>query len=272
MAWPARLGGWWTANGERRLEHHRTGPASEHRGGHRSLGEQVGIRSARCSRGARARFERQHLNSDSGRSRSVVAEGSKPPSVRPGIRLCVHTVSGLPVVWTYTGEGSPFHPFSAVMPRWVSARLSSDLGAGYRTPASERPRFGFARSRARPAHAGGGVSPPAPHRSDKGVSFLFQSQRSPAPGLRPVACPGGGGTFLMARVSTRGARGPGSLCRGVTTRAIVKGVRLLIAVIVTAVLGVRCRQTGHRASITRPAGCTARCTVRRRGGRCGRSV
>jgi hypothetical protein len=58
----------------------------------------------------------------------------------------------------------------------------------------------------------------------------------------------------------------------VTTRAIVKGVRLLIAVIVTAVLGVRCRQTGHRASITRPAGCTARCTVRRRGGRCGRSV
>jgi len=37
-----------------------------------------------------------------------------------------------------------------------------------------------------------------PHRSGDDVSLLFQSRRSPAPGLRPVTCPTGGGTFLMA--------------------------------------------------------------------------
>ncbi|MGM0592800.1 MAG: hypothetical protein ACQETI_14485, partial [Halobacteriota archaeon] len=40
----------------------------------------------------------------------------------------------------------------------------------------------------------------AHHRSDRDVSFLFQSQRSPAPDLRPVTCPNGGGTFLACGV------------------------------------------------------------------------
>ena len=40
------------------------------------------------------------------------------------------------------------------------------------------------------------------HRSKAVVSFLFQRQRSPAPGLRPVTCPDGGGTFLIDAPST----------------------------------------------------------------------
>ena len=51
----------------------------------------------------------------------------------------------------------------------------------------------------------GGLTPPhflslgvrTPHWSREGVSFLFQSRRSPAPGLRPATCPDGGGTFLV---------------------------------------------------------------------------
>jgi len=39
------------------------------------------------------------------------------------------------------------------------------------------------------------------------VSLLFQSQPSPTPGVCPVACPAGGGTFLMPE-----ARESGSLC------------------------------------------------------------
>jgi len=36
------------------------------------------------------------------------------------------------------------------------------------------------------------------------VSLLFHSRRSPAPGLCPVTCPTGGGTFLMALATGAG--------------------------------------------------------------------
>ncbi len=170
-----------------------------------------------------------------------MAEGSKPPSVRPGIRLCVHTVSGLPVVWTCTGEDSPFHPFSAVRSRLPEAQsapspftqyaVASDravlggftprslFGPGVRYLVPHTGAFFGSGSRARGLGDGVAVSveavkpprfprapgyTPAPHRSGGVVSFLFQSQRSPAPGLRPVACPDGGGTFLITHADSAG--------------------------------------------------------------------
>jgi len=48
-----------------------------------------------------------------------------------------------------------------------------------------------------------------PHRSRGDVSLLFHSRRSPAPGLRPVTCPAGGGTFLMPRGTGAGLPLPG---------------------------------------------------------------
>src|SRR6056297_3385393 len=60
--------------------------------------------------------------------------------------------------------------------------------------------------------------PHAHHRSTRAVSFLFQCQPSPTPGLHPVTCPNGGGTFLMGVfIDTEGCqwtpvpRGSGSL-------------------------------------------------------------
>jgi len=70
-----------------------------------------------------------------------------------------------------TGEDSPFHPFLSV----CAAKRRTLCGL---TPFP----YGLVRTH---------------HRSGQGVSLLFQRQPSPTPGLRPVTCPNGGGTFLM---------------------------------------------------------------------------
>ena len=107
--------------------------------------------------------------------RKVVVERSKPPSVRPGIRLSVHI------------------------------RVRATLWCGL-APARIRRSIRSRRSRL------GGLTPfphgsvRTPHRSRRVVSFLFQRQRSPALDLRPVACPDGGGTFLARPAKGSGGR------------------------------------------------------------------
>jgi len=77
-----------------------------------------------------------------------------------------------------TGADSPFHPF---------------LPVGGRRPRSDGDAIA----------ALDGLTPfpygsvHTSHRSGQGVSLLFQCQPSPTPGLCPVTCPNGGGTFLM---------------------------------------------------------------------------
>ena len=118
----------------------------------------------------------------------VVAEGSKPPSVRSGIQLSVRTSvqatmrSGLAPVRVRRSIRSPRLPgVRSRSPRRVNAPSLPSRSLGVRTP----------------------------HRSRGVVSFLFQSRRSPAPGLHPVTCPDGGGTFLVGH----GSRTPSATSR-----------------------------------------------------------
>ena len=154
-----------------------------------------------------------------------MAERSKPPSVgwhsatRPN--RCRATLS----VRTCTGEGSPFQPFSPVARevRRTSLLTVSPFAVTWQSHVLRGSRRFASRRRCRPASLGG-LTPPrfpgsrrslgvrTPHRSGRGVSFLFQSRRSPAPDLRPVTCPRGGGTFLMSLARDDAAapsRGPG---------------------------------------------------------------
>ena len=134
---------------------------------------------------------------------TVTAERSKPPSVRLGIRLSGRALSELP--WRH-----------GLAPARVRRSIPSRPSAHGRTARCvPRPRcdrgaldgsasFPCGSGRARPRHPGRAERrrPLASHRSGRGVSFLFQSQPSPTPGLRRVARPDGGGTFLI------GPRGP----------------------------------------------------------------
>jgi len=152
-----------------------------------------------------------------------VAEGSKPPSVRPGIRLCVHIVSGLPFVWTCTGEDSPFHPFSTPMPRWVTSPFlvrprrvtSRSSSVRVRARADESAR---AERAVWPAHTSsvgrrGLVSVPVPAVSRSG--------------LAPGHLPDGGGTFLVSRTGRSPQdTGAGLPLPSPTTRAIIKTIGL----------------------------------------------
>jgi len=47
------------------------------------------------------------------------------------------------------------------------------------------------------------------------VSFLFQCQQSPTPGLHPVTCPNGGGTFLMGVPTGTAAEPAGTRATGI---------------------------------------------------------
>jgi len=142
---------------------------------------------------------------------------------------------GYLVARTCTGEDSPFHPLVPVSVPTASTRPRRGLEA-VQPPPSPRPVRSWP-SRTRPSvgslpvpfSAGrrGGIAPGSraalrqsgfAHLIGRGtwssesprgipgcdgrvatvsISFLFQSQRSPAPGLHPVTCPVGGGTFLM---------------------------------------------------------------------------
>lgn len=150
-----------------------------------------------------------------------MAAGSKPPSVRASIRLSGH-VQRLRAASDYlstrpcTGEVSPFHRFVAGSVGRVSGprnawgvcgpRVEHNCGPQLRAPESpgrDCPRWVSSPSLWPRAAPSGGARPASlgirtPHRSGDDVSLLFQSRRSPAPGLRPVTCPTGGGTFLMA--------------------------------------------------------------------------
>lgn len=141
---------------------------------------------------------------------------------------------------TCTGEGSPFHRSSAVcvwstapvdvnravrgfeprvcdhtrlggLHRLVCRRLERLWRSSRLLDGSRRLTFRGPLDR---ASLGGLASLPrgrgrAPHRSGRDVSFLFQSQRSPAPDLRPVTRPNGWGDFPRERCASRrdGQRG-----------------------------------------------------------------
>ena len=139
-----------------------------------------------------------------GRSwRERAAEGSKPPSVRPDIRLSVRADVRTTRRADLHRRGSPFHPFPSVGElavrrrcRLIMSRSEISQFAGGAGSLETRSEI------SRPATLGGLASSPlgsvrAPHRSARAVSLLFECQPSPTPGLHPVACPDGGGTFLM---------------------------------------------------------------------------
>ncbi len=164
------------------------------RAGANATGAGPEVPQGACSAFGPAFASERHSRS---RSKRWWAASRKPPSVRTGIRLSARDRPTLLVVCratstsrACTGEGSPFHPFSSIggpvrprYPRWVSS-LPSRVASPVR---GRRPRTQARRCSRRDA----------PHRSGGGVSFLFHSRRSPVPGLCPVACPAGGGTFLV---------------------------------------------------------------------------
>lgn len=94
---------------------------------------------------------------------------------------------------TCTGEGSPFHRSSAVS-AW-SVTSSVTCGVQPRATCDHASLCGLA-----PLPLG---RVRAHHRSGRDVSFLFQSQRSPAPDLRPVTCPNRWGDFPRGRWATQ---------------------------------------------------------------------
>ena len=137
---------------------------------------------------------------------TVTAERSKPPSVRLGIRLSGRALSGLPL-----RRGLA----PARVRRSIRSRPSANGRAPARGPRSRGDRACLDGSASFPCGSGralaGGPAraerpePLASHRSGRGVSFLFQSQPSPTPGLRRVARPDGGGTFLIGPWGPTGA-------------------------------------------------------------------
>lgn len=167
-------------------------------------------------------------------------ERSKPPSVRPGIRLSVRAVPRKPrdvratTARTCTGEGSPFHRSSAVRVQSIAPACSTaravSLGRGSRVgDASNRARDSWIRTTRYRLHSLCGLSPlpfgrvRAHHRSGRDVSFLFQSQRSPAPDLRPVTCPNRWGDFPRGRDTSRRMNHVG---RGTVSGTSVAAARL----------------------------------------------
>lgn len=124
-----------------------------------------------------------------------MAERSKPPSVRPGIRLSVHVPAGLPCgrsAWRGLAPvrirrsiRSPPSSLGGLAPRCfvrpvAVLRRVRTLAAGSRAVPA---RFG-AHDAPRAARAEAvAMPPPAPHRSGGGVSLLFQRRRSPVPGF-----------------------------------------------------------------------------------------
>ena len=148
-------------------------------------------------------------------SRVTMAEGSKPPSVRSGIQLSVRTSVratrwfGLAPVRIRRSIRSPrFAPRS--VPRRVETVEPSRSPWWVNSPSLPVWSLGVR----------------APHRSRGGVSFLFQRRRSPAPGLRPVTCPDGGGTFLVrVTVAVTTATGAGLPLPPKSTRPTILNVR-----------------------------------------------
>jgi len=125
-------------------------------------------------------------------------ERSKPPSVRPGIRLSVRAVRGC-AAGRSGYHGTDLHRWGFAVPS-ILGRLSAVDRAmhdpWFRTTFFDcRPISGLA-----PVPLG---QVRTHHRSGRDVSFLFQSQRSPAPDLRPVTCPNRWGDFPRARRPTR---------------------------------------------------------------------
>lgn len=154
-------------------------------------------------------------------------ERSKPPSVRPGIRLSVRAVHDRRAVRGDRGAfGLPRRGLAPVrVRRSIDPRPSTcDRSRRCRSTAvpSNRVRDPWIRTTSCRSPAGGSRavwhsnrslcgSTPLPcgrvrahHRSGRDVSFLFQSQRSPAPDLRPVTCPNRWGDFPRGRDTSRG--------------------------------------------------------------------
>ena len=124
-----------------------------------------------------------------------MAEGSKPPSVQSGIQLSVRT-SVRATLWS---ELAPVRVRRSIRsPRSETATPSRSRAQ----PARNNVPTVSARFPLRVSSPSLALGVRTPHRSRGGVSFLFQSRRSPAPGLRPVTCPDGGGTFLVGELTT----------------------------------------------------------------------
>ena len=144
------------------------------------------------------------------------AERSKPHSVRPDIRLSVRA----------TPKGSPGYLSRGLAP----AGFRRSIGPPSFARGSRR--FGGPWSLRDHAPLGGLAPLPrgrvrAPHRSDGDVSFLFQSQRSPAPGLRPVARPAVGGLSSRSRAVPVG---PSRVARAARRRPARRGGQALSTV------------------------------------------
>ena len=139
-----------------------------------------------------------------------VAERSMPPSVRPGIRLSVHAPAGLPcgsrrMAWTCTDEGSPFHPFSALIPRWVNSPLlcrrmpfapgSRARGMGGGGAVSFRGGF----SASCRSHRGGGDATARTSSVGRRGLVAVPEPAVSRSGVSPVTCPAVGGRSSRAR-------------------------------------------------------------------------